>query len=68
MMYQQEVKVIHGMPRPNIRTKAEVARYFDGLELIEPGVAYLPEWWPPSQTDTGRDQSIWAVGGIGQKK
>lgn len=68
MMYQQEVKVIRGVPRSNIRAKAEVARYFDGLELIEPGVAFLHEWWPSSQIGTDRDQSIWAVGGIGQKK
>ena len=25
---------------------AVVARFFDGLELIEPGVVPLSQWWP----------------------
>jgi hypothetical protein len=29
-------------PRP----RAEIARFFDGLELLEPGVVPLPEWRP----------------------
>ncbi|WP_243716641.1 SAM-dependent methyltransferase, partial [Actinomadura darangshiensis] len=28
------------------RTHAEVTRFFDGLELLEPGVVQLPEWRP----------------------
>jgi O-methyltransferase involved in polyketide biosynthesis len=26
------------------RTRAEFTRFFDGLELVEPGVVWLPEW------------------------
>ncbi len=29
-----------------LRSKAEVAAYFDGLDLVEPGVVWLPEWRP----------------------
>ncbi|GAA1865632.1 SAM-dependent methyltransferase [Asanoa iriomotensis] len=29
-----------------LRTKAQVASYFDGLDLVEPGVVWLPEWRP----------------------
>ena len=28
------------------RTRAAVTRFFDGLELIEPGVVWLPQWRP----------------------
>jgi hypothetical protein len=29
-----------------MRTRAEVTRFFDGLELVEPGVVWLPQWRP----------------------
>jgi hypothetical protein len=28
------------------RSRAEVARFFAGLELVEPGLVQLPEWRP----------------------
>ncbi|NUU19931.1 MAG: SAM-dependent methyltransferase, partial [Streptomycetaceae bacterium] len=28
------------------RTLEEITAYFDGLELLDPGVVYLPEWRP----------------------
>lgn len=31
-----------------LRTRAEVAALFDGLELIDPGVVQLPQWRPDS--------------------
>ncbi|SMC96874.1 SAM-dependent methyltransferase [Lentzea albidocapillata] len=30
----------------SMRTRAEITNLFDGLELIDPGVVYLPEWKP----------------------
>jgi hypothetical protein len=42
------------------RTKAEIARFFEGMELIPPGIVALPDWrseLPPSDrlsaADTG---------------
>jgi hypothetical protein len=39
---------------PAFRTRAEVARFFDGLEVLEPGVVPVAEWRPdagaPSRT------------------
>jgi hypothetical protein len=29
-----------------MRTRAEIAGFFDGLELVDPGVVFLPEWRP----------------------
>ena len=29
-----------------MRTRAEITGFFDGLELVDPGVVFLPEWRP----------------------
>jgi SAM-dependent methyltransferase len=48
------------------RTHAEVSRFFDGLELLEPGVAHLPEWRPDEPVDPdGPVTAMW--GGVGRK-
>lgn len=30
----------------SLRTRTEVTRFFDGLELVEPGVVWVPQWRP----------------------
>ncbi|GAA3729411.1 SAM-dependent methyltransferase [Plantactinospora mayteni] len=35
------------------RTRAQVERFFEGLELIEPGVVWSPLWRPESPEDVG---------------
>ncbi len=48
------------------RTHAEVSRFFDGLELVEPGVVHLPEWRPDDPADpNGPVTAMW--GGVGRK-
>jgi hypothetical protein len=32
----------------NLRSPAEIAGYFEGLELVEPGVVSIPHWRPES--------------------
>jgi hypothetical protein len=66
-LYQDKMDT-GGPRRMNLRSKTEVEAYFDGLELVDPGVAYLPEWRPdPSQPGVG-DTPVWSVGGIGLKR
>jgi O-methyltransferase involved in polyketide biosynthesis len=49
------------------RTKAEVARFFDGLALLEPGVVQLNQWRPDlGDVDPGVEISSW--GGLGRKR
>jgi hypothetical protein len=36
-----------------VRTRAEVAAFFDGLDLVDPGVVPLHEWHPDAGTPTG---------------
>ena len=33
-----------GPARSTLRTQAQIAGYFDGLELVEPGIVPLPQW------------------------
>lgn len=50
------------------RTKAEIEELFDGLEMIEPGVAVCASWWPdgPQIKELNQAQRCIA-GGIGRK-
>ncbi|MDT3440584.1 MULTISPECIES: SAM-dependent methyltransferase [unclassified Pseudofrankia] len=50
------------------RTLDEIAGYFSGLELLDPGVVYLPEWRPdePVSPPLTVGQRLMA-GGIGRK-
>jgi hypothetical protein len=48
------------------RNRAEVTRFFDGLELLEPGVVQLNKWRPdPDDVGPGIEISSWA--GLGRK-
>jgi trans-aconitate methyltransferase len=42
-----EEKFHEQFPSLRFRTPAEITSYFDGLELLEPGVVRLFDWWPP---------------------
>ena len=55
MMYQQGA----------YRTQAEVARFFDGLELVQPGVVPIQKWRPDSEMEASRAAVLW--GGVGRK-
>ncbi|GGV76419.1 MULTISPECIES: SAM-dependent methyltransferase [Streptomyces] len=53
------------------RAQKDVARFFDGLELIEPGVCLGHRWRPDTRTDEGpkptdAEVSLWA--GVGIKR
>jgi SAM-dependent methyltransferase len=37
------------------RTRAEIGRMFDGLQLLEPGVVYTSQWRPERLQDVGED-------------
>ncbi len=52
-----------------IRSRAEVERFFAGLELVDPGVTAVQDWRPgPGETtdDTSFTGGLWV--GVGQKK
>ncbi len=60
-VYRQASSQLH------VRPLADVRRFFDGFELIEPGLVWITEWRPePGTMPTGRAQSM--RGGVGRKR
>jgi S-adenosyl methyltransferase len=47
------------------RTRAEVLRFFDGFELVEPGVVPVPQWRPASELEAASPTVMWC--GVGRK-
>jgi S-adenosyl methyltransferase len=47
------------------RTRPQVARFFDGLELVEPGMVRVQEWRPASEIEAKSPAALW--GGAGRK-
>ena len=51
--------------RVNPRSRAQVTKFFDGLELVEPGVVPVQEWRPVSDEEAAARASLW--GGVARK-
>jgi hypothetical protein len=48
-----------------LRSRAQIARFFDGFTLVEPGLVWLPEWRPDSPDDVPDDPaSFWGLVGV----
>ena len=41
------------------RTRGEVARFFDGLTLLDPGVVPVQRWHPASDLEARAKSSMW---------
>jgi SAM-dependent methyltransferase len=39
----------------NMRSRADILRFFDGFELVDPGLVFVPEWRPDSPGDVPDD-------------
>ncbi len=48
-----------------LRDRAQVTRFFDGLELVEPGVVQLSKWRPESKFEESAAAALW--GGVARK-
>jgi S-adenosyl methyltransferase len=48
-----------------LRGHDETARFFAGLELVEPGVVAVAKWRPHSHVEAGRPSSMWC--GVARK-
>lgn len=51
-----EEKVQEAFPQVRFRTQAEIAGFFTGLDLVEPGLVDVTAWWP------GTDQHLSPTG------
>lgn len=47
------------------RSQAQVTRFFDGLELVEPGMVPVQQWRPESDEEATARSSMWA--GVARK-
>lgn len=56
----------HGEPLV-FRSRAQAERFFDGLEMEEPGMVQLHKWHPEPGAEQIRDEDIAMYGGIGRK-
>lgn len=50
-----------------LRSREVVERFFDGLDMVEPGVVQLPFWRPEGDIE-GDPSKIWLYAGVGRKK
>lgn len=50
----------------NLRSRAEVGRFFDGFDLVEPGLVQVP-YWRPDAPPPARSQEVGFYGGVGRR-
>jgi hypothetical protein len=48
-----------------LRDHAQVTSFFDGLELVEPGVVQLSKWRPQTESESAAAAALW--GGVARK-
>jgi S-adenosyl methyltransferase len=48
-----------------LRNREQTVRFFDGLELLEPGVVATSKWRPDTEQEAASPSTIWA--GVGRK-
>lgn len=68
LAYRQAVEA-NQITNTRLRPHAEILRLFEGLELVEPGLVYVPLWRPDSSDDILLDDPERSTnfGGIGYK-
>jgi SAM-dependent methyltransferase len=49
-----------------LRTRAQIERLFEGLDLVEPGLTFVADWRPDSDSDIAPEEA-WALAGVGRK-
>jgi S-adenosyl methyltransferase len=52
----------------HVRSRAAILRFFDGFDLVDPGLVYIPEWRPDSPAGVLDDANrYWALVGVGRR-
>jgi len=50
------------------RSRANIQRFFDGFDLVDPGLVYIPQWRPESASDVPSDPTkLWGLVGVARK-
>jgi hypothetical protein len=51
-----------------LRSRPEILRFFDGFEVVDPGLVFIPQWRPDDPADVPPDpQSYGGLVGVGRK-
>ena len=53
--------------RGRFRTRPEIQRFFDGLEMVEPGLTHLARWWPDGPPPELGLHRLIMLGGLARK-
>jgi hypothetical protein len=51
-----------------LRSPKEVQALFDGYDLVDPGLVFLPQWRPDRPADARDAESVWMLSGVGRKR
>ena len=55
--------------RGTLRSRAAIERFFDGFEVLDPGVVFLPQWRPDAEPDPHQDPAqLFTLAGVGRKQ
>jgi SAM-dependent methyltransferase len=54
------------MKNPSPRTKEQIAAFFDGFRILEPGIVNLPAWRPHKPEDAVGAENVWFYGALGK--
>ncbi|WP_345575893.1 SAM-dependent methyltransferase [Nonomuraea rosea] len=60
-------KMRGGPAEGGARTREDILPFFDGLDLVDPGVVYVREWRPDSPFLQERPEKAWVMVGVGRK-
>lgn len=52
--------------KQTLRSQEEVASFFTGLDMVEPGLVRIPEWRPNNEADAKSPSALW--GGVARKR
>ncbi len=48
-----------------LRTRDQIASFFEGFSLVDPGLVWIPQWRPDSPADVpDNPQQYWGVVGV----
>jgi hypothetical protein len=56
------------MKNPSPRNREEIAEFFDGFDILEPGIVRLPAWRPEKPEDAVGAEDVWFYGALGKLK
>jgi len=48
------------------RSRAQVAEFFEGFEVADPGIVYLPEWRPNTEEPIENPEQYWFYAAVGR--